>query len=245
MLSIVIPFYNEEARLKSGKNLSQAVDFMTSTLNEELELILVDDGSKDGTLGVLNKIKKKYSRIPIGIINYSPNRGKGHAVKKGVFECAGNKIIVMDADFSIDLGEIKKFVDALDEYDIVIGTKKHLLSQTLGGQKAPRRILGKGFTFLTNLLLGLGFTDITCGFKGFRSEVGKKLFRQQRIDRWSYDSETLFIAKKFGYSIKELPVSWHHVEGSRVSILTDTTRSFRDLISILLNNYYGKYDQKT
>ena len=242
MLSIVIPFYNEEKRLESGTKLAGSVESIISIFTGPLEFVLVDDGSTDNTVTILNRVKKSLNTTSIKVLSYLPNRGKGYAVKQGVLNCGGDKIIVMDADFSVDIAEIPGFVQELDSYDVVVGSKKHLLTQTLKKQKIPRRILGKGYTLITNYLLGLDFTDITCGFKAFRSDAAKDIFKRQRIGRWAYDSETLFIAKKLNYSVKELPVSWYHVEGSRVNPLIDTGKSFKDLIRILFNNYHGKYN---
>ena len=115
------------------------------------------------------------------------------------------------------------------------------MTQTVIHQSPLRRFLGKGFTVLTNLLLGLRFTDITCGLKGFRGPAGKDIFGRQRINRWSYDSETLFLAKKLNYKIIEIPVRWHHEERSKVSPSLDTIRSFKELMAILLYYFTGKY----
>jgi len=242
MISIVIPFYNEEKRLESGKILDNAIKKLVSEFQTKLEFILVDDGSTDGTVKLLNIAKKKNNKTLVEIIGYIPNKGKGYAVKCGVLKSKGSKIIIMDADFSIDLNETKTFVKQLNKFDIVIGTKKHFLTQTMKKQSQPRRILGKGYTFITNFILGLRFTDITCGFKAFRAGVGKNIFKRQLINRWAYDSETLYISKKFGYSVLELPVSWYHYEGSKVNPLMDAGRSFRDLITIIYNNKTCKYD---
>ncbi len=242
MLSIVIPYYNEEKRLDSGEKLIDGVKSILTIFKNPLEFILVDDGSLDNTAIILNRVRESLNDVSMKVVSYLPNRGKGYAVKQGVLNCKGDKIIVMDADFSIDIAEIPRFVQELDSYDVVVGSKKHLLTQTRKKQKVPRRILGKGYTSITNHLLGLNLTDITCGFKAFQSEAGKNIFKRQRIDRWAYDSETLFIAKKLNYSLKELPVSWYHVEGSRVNPIADTGKSFKDLIRILFNNYHGKYN---
>lgn len=242
MISIVIPFFNEEKRLDQGKNLNSAIDWMVSELEEPFELIFVDDGSKDNTVKLLKKVKSAYTTLPIKILSNFPNRGKGYAVRCGVLKSSGNKIIAMDADFSIALNETKRFINDLDKYDLVIGSKKHLLTQTKKEQTKLRRILGKLYTLLTNTMLGLNFTDITCGFKGYRSKAGKNLFSKQKINRWSYESETLFMAKKLGYSIKEVPVTWNNIEDSRVSLLPDAFESLKDLLLILYNYYSGKYN---
>lgn len=240
-LSIVIPCYNEEKRLEP--NLSKSINYLISNIKEPFELIFVNDGSTDGTQRILGEVKKNNSNIQIEILSYPKNQGKGFAVKTGVLNSKGEKIIVMDADFSVDIGETSKFIKFLDEgYDVVVGTKKHLLTQTLSSQKAPRRILGKGFTLLVNFILGLNFTDITCGFKGFRASAAKEIFKKQRLNRWAYDAETLFLAKHLKCKTLELPVTWYHIEGSKVSPVNDTFRSFKDLMRILFNYFSGKYN---
>jgi len=238
-LSIVIPCYKEEKRLEPG--LSRAVDYLSSHVHDRFEMIFVNDGSTDRTVEILEAAKRRYADIPIEIISYSPNRGKGYAVKSGVLHSHGDQVLVMDSDFSIELSEMFKFLEALDSADIVIGTKKHRLTETLRPQNPLRRFLGKGYTILTNIVLGLRFTDITCSFKAFRGKVARDIFERQRINRWSYDSETLFLAKKLKYTVQELPVKWHHEEHSSVSPFIDTLRSSRELLAILSNYYGGKY----
>jgi dolichyl-phosphate beta-glucosyltransferase len=238
-LSIVLPCYNEEKRLEP--TLSQALDYMKRSIQSTFEVVFVNDGSTDGTQEILESARRKFPSLIIDIVCYTPNRGKGYAVRTGVLRARGDKILMMDADFSIELSEMFKFTEKLDEADIVIGTKKHLLTQTVRHQSFLRRFLGKGFTLLADLLLGLRFTDITCGLKGYRGSVGKDLFRRQRITRWSYDSETLFLAKKLNYSVIEIPVRWHHEERSKVSPYLDTVRSLKELMSVLFFYYTGKY----
>lgn len=241
MISVIIPFYNEEKRIK--RSIPPSITYLSSNLAEPFELVFVNDGSLDGTQKILEEIKTENPGIQIKLLEYKKNQGKGFAVKNGVLGSTGQKIIVMDADVSVDLDELPRFLKELETCDVVVGSKKHLLTQTVGHQKAPRRLLGKGFTLLTNFLLGLNLTDVTCGFKGFNSEVAKRLFSKLKITRWSYDAETLFLAKQFNYKIVELPVRWHHVEGSKVSPLPDTVGALRDLALIILNFYLGRYNQ--
>jgi len=231
-VSFVIPCYNEAARLEPG--LSEAIKFLEARLGSKLSLVFVNDGSTDRTGEVLASCRGKFSHIPIEIIEYWPNRGKGYAVKRGVLQAGGEKVVVTDADFSVDLEEALKFIAKLDEFDIVIGTKKHAATQSIRHQTWPRRFLGKGFTVLTNLWLGINFSDITCGLKAFRREAAQAIFSQQRLERWSYDAEILYLASRAGYRIAELPVRWRHVEGSKVVPFLDTIRSFKELIAIRL-----------
>lgn len=239
-VTIVIPAFNEETRLEP--RLSESINFLKSNFNEVFEIIFVNDGSSDKTLEILYETKAKFPESWIHIISYPKNEGKGFAVKTGVLRSRGRNIVITDADFSVDLTELPNFISGLEEYDVVIGSKKHFLTDTRRSQKAPRRFLGKGFTWLSNFMLGLKFTDITCGFRGFRAAAAKVLFSRQLMKRWSYDAEILFLAKKFNYKIQEKPVKWHHVEGSKVSPIWDAFRSLRDLFFIIFNNYCGKYN---
>ncbi|MFH0771903.1 MAG: dolichyl-phosphate beta-glucosyltransferase [Candidatus Omnitrophota bacterium] len=239
-LSIVIPCFNEEKRLEPG--LTNSINYIVSNIGQSLELVFVNDGSTDQTFRVLDEAKKRNAAVPIEVLSYAQNEGKGYAVKTGVLNSRGEKIIVMDADFSIDLSEMPKLIERLDAYDVVVGTKKHLLTQSVKKQKMSRRILGKGFTVLTNFMLGLKCSDITCGFKGFRREAAKDLFSRQRMKGWAYDAETLFLAKNLKYSLGELPVKWLHIEGSKVSAIADTVRSFKDLMAIIINYHSGRYN---
>ncbi len=240
-VSFVIPCYNEETRLEP--KLSESIVVLTRLVKEPFEIVFVDDGSTDRTHEILEAVETKFPTLPIVAVRYTPNRGKGRAVKMGVMAARGVKILVMDADFSIDLAETPRFIEALDAAPVVIGTKKHLLTQTVRPQSAPRRILGKGFTKLTNLFLGLGFTDITCGLKAFRGDAGRDIFGRQRINRWSYDSETLFLARRLDYQVLEIPVKWHHEEASKVKTAGAVFSSFRELLAIRVYAALGKYEK--
>lgn len=238
-LSLVIPCYNEENRLEP--KLSEALGYFAARLETPFEVVFVDDGSTDRTREILESARKNFSSLDVSVLGYSPNRGKGEAVKTGVLASRGDKVLVMDADFSIDIGEMFKFLAALDTHDAAIGTKKHLLTQTVKSQGVARRFLGKGFTRLTNAFLGINFTDITCGLKGFRGPAGRDVFGRQRIQRWSYDAETLFLLDRLGYSSVEVPVRWHHEEESKVRTLKAVASSFGELLAIRWNALRGRY----
>jgi dolichyl-phosphate beta-glucosyltransferase len=238
-VSLVVPCYNEERRLEP--KLSEAIGYLRENIRSPFEIILVDDGSTDRTREMLEAAKARFAPLPISVVSYRPNRGKGRAVKMGVLASRGDKVLIMDADFSIEIGEMFKFIEALDTMDAAIGTKKHLLTETVKPQGAARRFLGKGFTRLTNLALGIKFTDITCGLKGFRGVAGRDVFGRQRINRWSYDSETLFLLKKRGYTSVEIPVRWWHEEESKVRTGAAIVSSFKELLAIRMNSLFGRY----
>lgn len=238
-LTVVVPCYNEEKRLEP--TLSNTLAYMEAHFPRPFEIVFANDGSTDGTRNLLEEVRKKFPGISMKIVDLEKNQGKGWAVRAGVLAADGGKILVMDADFSIDVKVTPAFLAALDAHEVVIGTKKHQMTQTLESQNPLRKFLGKGFTRLTNIVLGLHCTDITCGFKGFRRDEARDLFERQRLKRWSYDSEILFLAARRGYEIFEIPVTWFHVEGSKVSPFRDVFESLKELLSIPLNRALGRY----
>jgi dolichyl-phosphate beta-glucosyltransferase len=238
-VSIVIPCYNEAHRLQPGA--TAAVQRMAQLLPAPFEVVWVNDGSTDETQSLLQALQAQFPRMVMQFIGYASNRGKGHAVRRGVLAARGEKILVMDADFAIDLGDMDGFLQDLERYDVVIGSKKRAETKTVQAQGPLRRFLGKSFTVCTSAVLGLRCTDITCGLKGFRREVAQAIFGQQRVDRWAYDAETLFLVRRCDYRLHERPVTWLHVEGSKVSPMMDTMHSAKDLLVIIMNYWTGRY----
>lgn len=241
-LSIVVPCYNEARRLP--ERLPAALDYLAGAYGRDCETIFVDDGSTDGTSAVLEGICAGGAPLSLRAIACHRNRGKGWAVRTGVLAARGERIVTMDADFSIDIAETPGFLAALDDAHVAIGTKKHALTRSVRRQGALRRFLGLGFTRLTNAALGLDFTDITCGFKAFRAPEARRLFSLQTLPRWSYDSEILYLARRLGLTVVEIPVRWAHVEGSKVSTVKDVVRSARDLARIRTNAWTGRYRER-
>jgi glycosyltransferase involved in cell wall biosynthesis len=242
-VSIVLPCYNEAHRLEPGA--SEALERIAELLTEPFELVWVNDGSTDGTHDLLEEVRMRFPRIPMQIVGYPRNRGKGHAVQRGVLVARGDTILVMDADFSIDLHEMAGFLEDLNTYDVVIGSKKHAQTETVQHQSPVRRFLGKSFTVFSCIILQIRCTDITCGLKGFTRKAGQDIFSRQRIERWAYDAESLFLAARLGYRLHERPVKWFHVEGSKVSPLGDTIRSAWDVVQIVGRYVCGGYRGKT
>lgn len=237
MISIIIPVYNEENRLEGG--IKKVFEFIKKS-HVKYEVIVVDDGSKDSTFGLLLSLRKKY---PIKLISHQNNLGKGAAVKKGIDNALGDLVLFSDIDLSVPIEFVDKFQKAIAKrYDIVIGTRIAMGSTILKKQSFLRELLGGGFTILSNLLLGVRISDYTCGFKLFRKKAAKKIFSKQLIKRWAFDSESLFIAKKYNFCIKEVPVQWYHVEGSKVSFPKDLIVTFINLFQIRFNDFKGRYD---
>jgi glycosyltransferase involved in cell wall biosynthesis len=233
-LSLIIPVYNETTRLH---NLKEVIDFLKKQKFLS-ELLVVDDGSTDETLSELKNWQKKGG---LKIISYQPNHGKGYAIKKGMLAASGQFRLFMDVDLSTPLSELKNFLPYLNQADLIIASRKTRGAKLIARQSLIRETLGKGFTRLSQLVLGVGVSDFTCGFKCFSEKAAEKIFKITRIERWGFDSEVLFLAKKLGLTIKEIPVSWKHDAQSKVKFPRDLIRSFNDLATIRLNDLKGKY----
>jgi len=235
-LSIVIPVYNEEERV------GPAVEALNASLplpDAAAEVVFVDDGSTDRTQAVLASAP---ARFPFAVHAYRPNRGKGYALKTGVLRTTGDYILFLDVDMSTPLTELEKFRPAMARgAPVIIGSRKTAGSRIVKGQSAFRRKLGEGFSFLSNLLLVPGITDFTCGFKVFRGDAGRRIFAAQRIERWGFDAEIIFLAGKYGYPVTEIPVSWTNDERTKVRLGKDVLRSLSDLLRIRGNDLAGRY----
>lgn len=234
LLSVVIPVFNE---LKRIHKLEEIVKYLKKQKFSN-ELIVVNDGSLDDTLEKLKKLQKKYS---FKVVSYSQNQGKGYAIKQGMKQARGDYHLFADVDLSTPIEEIKKFLPQLKKYDVVIGTRKTKGSKLLVRQARLREFLGKGFTFLSQNILGVNVSDFTCGFKAFKKDSSEKIFSNLSINRWGFDSEILFLASKYGFDIKEVPIEWRNDAESKVKFPEDIIRSLNDLITIRINNFKGKY----
>lgn len=234
-LSLVIPVYNEEKRIAKG--LREILEFM-KTQPYVWELIVVDDGSLDSTRNIAGKMLKD---VKNGRIISSIHTGKGGAIKQGVMNAKGEWVIFLDIDLATPMAELPTFMDARSEYDILIGSRKMEGANVTVHQPKFREFGGKVFTWLTNRIATKGVSDITCGFKLFRTNLAKQLFRKSRLSDWSFDAEILFLAQKTGARIKEMPVVWKDDPNTKVSLVRDTLNAFTGLLKIRFNDLMGKY----
>jgi dolichyl-phosphate beta-glucosyltransferase len=226
MLSIVIPAYNEAARLPS--TLARITACLAAQ-RRAAELIVVDDGSRDATA--------ELARAAGAAVLVQPrNRGKGAAVRVGVLAAAGERILVCDADLATPIEELARLEAALDAgADLAIGSRR--LARTIEVEQPwPRRILGAGFRMLVRRGFGVTVRDTMCGFKLFARPAAHDLFSHARIDRFAFDVEILYLARG-RWRVTEVPVAWRHVDGSRVVLRRDVVRSVRDLVAIRLHRY--------
>jgi glycosyltransferase involved in cell wall biosynthesis len=229
-LSIVIPVFNEEERIhttfKALKKLSLPRGLKLS------EVIFINDGSTDKTVKRLQSFKKT-SKLNIQILDYKINNGKGFAVKKGMLYSSSDYTLLCDADMSTPFSELKKFMPHVkNNEDIVIGTRKNGKSTVVVHQPKIRETLGKGFTAITKIALNINVTDFTCGFKLFSKRAIEKLFSKSVINRWGYDAEILFLAKKNNIKVVECPVLWSNDKRSHVNLAYDIPKTMLDLFFI-------------
>lgn len=233
-ISIVIPVYNEEKRIHLF--LPRVTEFVRHK-NFSCEIVVVDDGSTDGTVAVVEEMLRQQLPGQHRIIRLLKNAGKGAAIRKGMPEATGEYIFFIDADGSTSIEEIDRFIPHFsDEIDIYIARR------TLK-QKAPfkRKFFGYGYILLANFLLRLGVSDITCGFKCYRKRCVQAIFTRQRLNNWSFDAENIFVARKYGYRIKEITVAWEHTGGSKVRVFRNVVTCGLDLLRIKLNDLKGFY----
>jgi len=231
-LSIVIPAYNEEGRI--GKTLTKLQEYVADQ-NRSHEIIVVDDGSQDDTVVLVQKVAAGQNSFRL--LKNDHNRGKGYAVRKGVLEARGQYIAFMDADLSTPVEEIERALHWLmNGYDMVIGSRALAESNVLVHQPAYREKGAQVFKHIYRAITGLyGIEDTQCGFKFFTRDVAHDIFSMQLVDGFMFDIEILLIAQKRGYRIKEMPVRWVNDPDSRLRLVRDTARMFRDLVAIRLN----------
>jgi dolichyl-phosphate beta-glucosyltransferase len=238
-LSLIVPAYNEARRI--GRPLTEMGAFLARQPYSS-EILVVDDGSCDGTSSVVSGIAPTLS-VPLRLIRYPRNRGKGYALKVGFQAARGERLVFSDCDLSTPLDEMPRFLAALDEnWDFAIGSRNAAGARITRHQPRYRENLGKVFTWLVRKLIA-DVSDATCGFKAFRRDVGKDLFARTRIDSWSFDAEVLLIARRRGYRLTEIPVRWEDREGSKVNLLRDILNSLIGIARMRANDVARRYQE--
>lgn len=235
-LSLILPSFNEAHRLKASLT---EIEKALQAVVDDYEIIIINDGSTDDTLTVAQGLTNE----KILLISYATNQGKGYAVRQGMQRAQGQYHLFMDVDLATSLDAIGIFFQSIKNQgaDVLIGDRKSDFSNQKIPQPLTRRVLGAGFTFLSQMLLNCPLHDFTCGFKMFTKKASQTIFKYQRINRWSFDSEILFIAKKHRFTIKEIPVIWQHQPNSKVRLGTDILTSLKGLFQIRLNDAQGLY----
>lgn len=247
-LSIVVPAYNEARRLP--RTLSRIHAYLQEAVKgwrvglDEIEIVVVDDGSTDGT----SELAKTFAdRSPnFQVLRHSPNRGKGYAVKRGMLAASGQFRLFSDADLSTPIDELDKMLPLLlsGEADIAIASRGLPQSQLLVRQPWYREMLGRLFNLVVQALATPGIWDTQCGFKLFKGDAAERLFKLQTLDGFAFDVEVLYLARKFRYRIIEVPVRWLNDPNTKVQTLRHGMQMLRDLLVIRLNDLKGRYAER-
>ena len=237
-LSIIIPAYNEQSRLP--KTLEQVFHFLGKQ-SFKSEVIVVENGSTDRTFEVAQKFAEQYKNLRV---IHTEERGKGGAVQRGVREAEGEYVFICDADLSMPVEEISKFLPpALKDFDIAIGSRE-APGAVRYNEPYYRHLTGRVFNMLIRLMVLPKLQDTQCGFKCLRAEVARDIFPFQTLTGWAFDVELLYIAHQHGYRILEIPIDWFFNADSKVRVLRDSWRMFIDLLVIRRNARRGLYDRK-
>lgn len=233
-----MPAYNEEARLP--ETLRRIEEYVEKAGWDFHEILVVDDGSKDGTVAAAQTFAANNPNIRV--LRNPGNHGKGYSVRHGMLEAVGDWCLFTDADLSAPIEELEKLWQAVqgDKADIAIGSRA--LDRSLIGVHQPgfRETAGKAFNLVMRMATGLHIADTQCGFKLFRRDAVQQVFPRQTLERFGFDVEVLYIAQKRGFRIAEVPVRWNHAEGSKVSALNGL-HAFVELAKVRLNDLQGQY----
>lgn len=238
-LSIVIPAYNEALRI------GRALERVLATVEErgwEAEVLVVDDGSTDETTQIVGSWMRRSDRLHL-IQNVS-NRGKGYSVRNGLLQAAGDVVMFTDADLSAPMVEAERLFEAIEDgADVAIGSRWLDRERQTIEQPMYRKVFGRCFNWITRRVMGLPFKDTQCGFKAFKRDAAQVIFRLQTIERWGFDPEILFIARKLKYRVVEVPVTWGHDERSRLSYVKDGVKMLEEMAIVRRNSIAGRYDE--
>jgi glycosyltransferase involved in cell wall biosynthesis len=237
--SIVIPAFNE--RLRIGETLERVLECVHSH-GWNAEVLVVNDGSRDNTAAIVQEFAAKDPIVRL--INNPTNRGKGYSVRNGMLQAAGDIAMFTDADLSSPMEEAELLFAAIREgADIAIGSRWLEVKRQTLRQPLYRRFFGRCFNAVTRMVMALPFADTQCGFKAFTREAAQTVFQLQRIERWGFDPEILFIAIKRGFAIREVAVTWGHDERSRISYLKDGLKMLEELVFVRWNALTGVYNK--
>lgn len=237
--SIIIPAYNESARL--GSTLDRVLHYISSQA-WNAEVIIVNDGSRDNTAELVRQYASSHSCLRL--LENPGNRGKGYSVRNGMLNASGETLLFSDADLSAPIEEAPKLFSAIEGgADVAIGSRWLRPELQTQRQSLLRQFYGRLFNLALRIVLGLNIKDTQCGFKAFTRSAAQKIFPQQQIERWGFDPELLYLARTWKLKTVEVPVRWAHVEGTRISPLRDGLRMFGEVLKVRWNALTGKYFQ--
>ena len=229
-LSVVIPVYNEERNIRETLRRLEAFFAVKGTV---WEVLVVSDGSKDRTVEIVEDVRKSKPGLPLQLIRSDRNHGKGFTSRQGILQSRGRYVLLTDADLSSPIKESDHLIAELETgADVAIGSRALRKKDCDVRQSLKRRISGRIFNFFVQLLVLPGIHDSQCGFKCFTREAAQKLFSAQKLDGFSFDVEVLYLARRFGYKIAEVPMMWSQGADSRVSLFRDSILMLKDLFKI-------------
>ncbi len=235
-MSLVIPAYNEQGRLPA--TLEKLRAFLKKA-PFSLEVLVVDDGSLDGTAALVEEVAPS---IPGLKLLREPHRGKGHAVRQGMLAAGGRYVMFCDADFSMPVEEVPLFPKAMEKgFQVAIGSREVRGARRID-EPWHRHLMGRVFNLMVRFLAVPGLQDTQCGFKAFTYEAVQQIFRRQVIDGFGFDVEVLYLARKLGLPVTEVPISWYYSPSSRVDPIRDTLRMINDVLTVRSNDRKGLYD---
>lgn len=232
-ISIIIPAYNEEKRLPA--TLSRVQEYLAASNWEFAEIVVVDDGSRDGTVKVAEAAGVRVLRNP-------GNRGKGYSVRHGMLEAKGDWALISDADLSSPIEEVERLWGAAECEHAPVAIGSRAVDRSMVGVHQPffREMMGRFFNLMMRAVTGLPFHDTQCGFKLFESSAAREIFRRQTLDGFGFDVEVLYIASHLGYRTLEVPVRWNDVAGTKVSMWLGA-KGFWDPMQVRWKGLRGKY----
>ena len=238
-LSIIIPAHNEAQRLPASL---EKIDSFLNEQNYTSEVLVVENGSTDGTLDVARSFQES---MPYLRVFEETDRGKGLAVKRGMLEASGEYRFLCDADLSMPIEQVNRFLPPeLDSVEVAIGSRE-IPGANRYDEPGYRHFIGRIFNAMVRLIVLPKLQDTQCGFKCFRGDVAELVFPMQSLDGMSFDAEVLFIARENGYKIQEVAIDWYFDPDSRVRLVQDSLRMGVDLFTILKNGLQGRYDAQT
>src|SRR5450432_1335327 len=237
--SFIIPAYNESARL--GSTLESVLNHIAAQ-RWDAEVLVVNDGSRDSTADLVRTWVRTHPELQL--IENPGNRGKGYSVRNGMLNAKGDVLVFSDADLSSPIEEAVKLFAAIEAgADIAIGSRWLRPDTQTHRQSLLRQFYGRLFNLALRILLGLNFKDTQCGFKAFTRDAAQAIFPQQKIERWGFDPELLYLARRAGLKVQEVPVAWAHMEGTRLNPLRDGIRMFGEVLKIRGYAMTGKYSK--
>ena len=239
MYSIIIPAYNESSRIT--KSLDKILAYISEN-QWEAEVLVVNDGSRDNTADI---IREYAQRSPIVRLIENPgNRGKGYSVRNGMLEARGDILLFSDADLSSPIYESARLLREIEKgADVAFGSRWLEADTQTERQPILRQIAGRVYNLLLRVILGLNYKDTQCGIKAFTRQAAEKVFTRQKIERWGFDPELLFIAKKFGMKMVEVPVEWAHDDRSKINPVVDGFKMGLEMLKIRWNGITGRYEK--